>query len=188
MYIPTEILQAITREAIAVPEAFNSSLDSILHDNRSSVSAAIRKSLLTKTALSLVSILFHQIVEEFLYEIIVIERFHVIPYLVKLLQSRASRLGRNKPRGFHCRRLEIHLGTRAVDYNDEAWYEGGHVLWGLIPACPVVFGGGREPLLWGLTYLILLILPFGRISLPPMGHNLRDWRFTGSAYAWTVLR
>jgi hypothetical protein len=77
-------------------------------------------------------------VEE-LYEIIVIFRFDFIPHIVGLLQSQASdHWRRNKPRGLHCRLLEIHLGTRAVDYRDEAWYEGGHVLWGLIPACPNV--------------------------------------------------
>ena len=138
MHIPTEICQTIIRAATCVPEAFDSSFDSILHEDRESVVKAIQKSMSTKAALSLVSKLFHELAEEFLYEIIFVSRFDHIPHLTKLLQSQPNNNPSHKAYGLHCRRLEISLGTGAVDYKDQAWDEGGHVLWGLIPACPNV--------------------------------------------------
>lgn len=138
MYIPTEICQIIIKVATCVPEAFDSSFHSILHEDRESVVKAIQKSMSTKAALSLVSKLFHELAEEFLYEIIFVNRFDHIPHLAKLLQSQPNRHPSCKAYGLHCRRLEISLGTGSIDYKDQGWYEGGHVLWGLIPACPNV--------------------------------------------------
>lgn len=138
MHIPTEICQTIIKAATCVPEAFNSSFDSYLHEDRESVVKAIQKSMSTKAALSLVSKLFHELAEEFLYEIIFVNRFDHIPHLAKLLQSQSGCHSSRGAYGLHCRRLEICLGTGTIDYKDQAWYEGGHVLWGLIPACPNV--------------------------------------------------
>jgi hypothetical protein len=70
MRIPTELLQKILREATVFPEAFDTSFDTVLHENREAVLKAIRTSMFTKTALSLVSKLFCVLVYEFLYEII----------------------------------------------------------------------------------------------------------------------
>jgi hypothetical protein len=138
MYIPTEICQTIIKVATCVPEAFDSSFHSILHEDRESVVKAIQKSMSTKAALSLVSKLFHELAEEFLYEIVFVNRFDHIPHLAKLLQSQPNRHPSCKAYGLHCRRLEISLGTGAIDYEEQGWHEGGHVLWGLISACPNV--------------------------------------------------
>jgi len=135
MHFPSEIHQLIIQAATCVPEAFDTSFDAILNEDLQSVLDTIHKSMLTRSTLSLVSKLFHELVEEFLYEIIIIYRFDYIPHLAKLLQSHGRR---GRLRGSWCRRLDLRLGTGVIDYNDNAWYEGGHTIWGLIPACPNV--------------------------------------------------
>ena len=85
MQIPTEILRTTIRAATCVPEAFDTSVDSILHEDRDSVFKAIQTSMATKKALSLVSNCFNALTEEFLYEIIVVTQFAHIPHLAKLL-------------------------------------------------------------------------------------------------------
>jgi hypothetical protein len=139
MHIPPEILHKIVREATVVPEAFDTSFDSVLQEDREAVLKAIQTSMFIKTALSLVSKLFHCLVEEFLYEIVSIRRFRYVPPLSILLRNQATYTswGITKPHGQQCRRLEICLGTGGSrTYKDTAWYEGGHTLWGLIAACP----------------------------------------------------
>ena len=138
MHIPPEILHKIVREATVVPEAFDTSFDSVLQEDREAVLKAIRTSMLTKTSLSLVSKLFRYLAEEFLYEIVSVRRFRYVPPLSKLLRNQVTySWGTTKPHGQQCRRLEICLGTGGSGaYKDTAWYEGGHTLWGLIAACP----------------------------------------------------
>jgi len=138
MHVPPELLHKILREATVVPEAFDTSFEAVLHEDREAILKAIQTSMFTKTSLSLVSKLFRQLVEEFLYEIVTIRQFIHVPPLSKLLQNHTTYgLGTGKPHGQQCRRLEICLGTGGSDvYEDTAWYEGGHTLWGLIAACP----------------------------------------------------
>ena len=138
MHVPPELLHKILRQATVVPEAFDTSFEAVLHEDREAILKAIQTSMFTKTSLSLVSKLFHDLVEEFLYEIVSIRRFVHVPPLSKLLRSQTTYgWGTTKTHGQQCRRLEICLGTGGSDvYQDTAWYEGGHTLWGLIAACP----------------------------------------------------
>jgi hypothetical protein len=55
MRLPPEILQKIVREATVVPEAFDTSFDSVLQEDREAVVKAIQTSMFTKTSVSLVS-------------------------------------------------------------------------------------------------------------------------------------
>jgi hypothetical protein len=57
--ITSPLCQTIIKAATSVPEAFDTSFDLILHEDRESVVKVIQKSMSTKTALSLVSKLFH---------------------------------------------------------------------------------------------------------------------------------
>jgi hypothetical protein len=135
MHVPPEILHKIFRDATVVPEAFDTSFDAVLCEDREAVFKAIQTSMIAKTSLSLVSKLFHCIVEEFLYEIVSIRQLIHLPLLSKNLRNQTTYGWRTtKPHGQQCRRLEICLGTYAS--KDTAWYEGGHTLWGLIAACP----------------------------------------------------
>ncbi|KAG6884777.1 hypothetical protein C0993_008338 [Termitomyces sp. T159_Od127] len=72
--------------------------------------------------------------EFYLYEIVMIFRFKYVAILLQNL--RTTPLGFRSPRGHRCRRLDFYLGIGNIIYADEAWYEGGHTLWGLISACP----------------------------------------------------
>ncbi|KAG6860053.1 hypothetical protein C0995_016442 [Termitomyces sp. Mi166 len=70
-----------------------------------------------------------------LYEIVMIFRFDYVPVLLERLKSTPP--GFRIPRGHRCRRLDFYLGVReSQPYEDDAWYEGGHTLWGLVCACP----------------------------------------------------
>ncbi|KAF5378855.1 hypothetical protein D9615_006946 [Tricholomella constricta] len=179
MHIPTEVYQTIIRVATCVPEAFDTSFDSVLHEDQESVQKAIQKSMFTKTALSLVFKLFHELTEESLYEIVTVNRFDHIPYLAKLLQSQPNRHSSRKPPGLHCRRLEISLGTGAVNYKDKAWS----------PSSSVVSGkDGPEDRGVAQTYPTLPILPFGRSSPPLVGLISSALSYSGSANTWTALK
>lgn len=131
--LPTEIYSAVIREVTWVPEAFDTS-PPVIDESREAVVDLLHESMLAKTTLRLVSKAFYDLTEEFLYETVMIFRFDFMPIILELLQSTAP--GRRRPRGYRCRRLEFYLGTGNVDYLDTAWNEGGHTLWGLIPACP----------------------------------------------------
>ncbi|KAG6823608.1 hypothetical protein H0H92_009688, partial [Tricholoma furcatifolium] len=72
--------------------------------------------------------------EPHLYEIIMIFRFGRIPAILQCLRSVSPYS--LEPRGHFCRRLDLYLGAPSgPGYVDEAWYEGGHTLWGLVPTC-----------------------------------------------------
>ncbi|KAG6828064.1 hypothetical protein H0H92_009366 [Tricholoma furcatifolium] len=133
--IPPEIYLLIFKLATLVPEACDTSFESIHAEDTEIVLQAIHESMLIKTRLSLVSKAFNSLMETLMYEIIVITDFRFIPVLLYQLQS--TPIDYSAPRGSFCRRLDIYLGiTLDAEYSDEAWYEGGHTLWGLLPACP----------------------------------------------------
>jgi hypothetical protein len=90
MHVPPEILHKILREATVVPEAFDTSFDAVLREDREAVLKAIQTSMFTKTSLSLVSNFFHNLVKEFLYEIVSICRFIHVPLLSKLLRNQPT--------------------------------------------------------------------------------------------------
>ncbi|KAG6843684.1 hypothetical protein H0H87_001654, partial [Tephrocybe sp. NHM501043] len=133
MDLPSEILVKILREATFVAEALDTSLPVFSTDHEDIVQL-IHESMITKSALSLVSKAFNNIMEDYLYEIVMIFRFKFIPVLLKLL--RTAPLGLGTTRGQRCRRFDLYLGVGHVEYLDEGWYEGGHTLWGLLPSCP----------------------------------------------------
>ncbi|KAH0583617.1 hypothetical protein J132_06110 [Termitomyces sp. J132] len=131
--IPTEIISRILREATLVPGALDTS-PSIFFEDRDAVIQLVRDSMTTKVSLSLVSKSFDDVMETYLYEIVMLFRFEYVPVLLRRL--RTTRSGFRSPRGHKCRRLDFYLGIGNIPYSDEAWYEGGHTLWGLISACP----------------------------------------------------
>ncbi|KAH0584585.1 hypothetical protein J132_07755 [Termitomyces sp. J132] len=131
--IPTEIISCILREATVIPEALDTS-PSIFFEDRDAVIELVCDSMTTKASLSLVSKAFHNIMEIYLYEIVMVFRFENVPMLLSRLRTTPP--GLHIPRGHRCRRLDLYLGIGDILYDDEAWYEGGHTLWGLIPACP----------------------------------------------------
>ncbi|KAH0591384.1 hypothetical protein H2248_001461 [Termitomyces sp. 'cryptogamus'] len=134
-HLPSELYSLIFRFATWVPEAWYTSFEAVNEENRDTVIQLIHNASHTKVAISAVSKYFHTIIEPFLYETVVISRFQVIPSILKLLRSVPN--GYTKPRGHMCHRLDVYLGTRRNPvYLGEAWSQGGHTLWGLIPACP----------------------------------------------------
>ncbi|KAG5635961.1 hypothetical protein H0H81_009559 [Sphagnurus paluster] len=134
MKLPIELVSCLIREATDVPEAFDTSQE-LDYRQREHILELVQESMSIKTTLSLVSKAFHKICDPFLYEIIVIYRFKYVPHLLKLLRHGQHRSG-SKTRGSYCRRLDIYVTISREEHLDIAWREGGHTLWGLIPACP----------------------------------------------------
>jgi hypothetical protein len=133
MNLPVEIIWFIIRIATCVPAAFDTSFDASIGEDVSAVTNAIQESMKTKLALSLVSRSFHDIVIEFLYEIVTLHELRWVKTLVSLLHTnRADK----QCRGWWCRRLQITVGEEHEEYSGDTWLEGRHTLWGLIPACP----------------------------------------------------
>ncbi|KNZ81933.1 hypothetical protein J132_10212 [Termitomyces sp. J132] len=133
MVFPVEIISCILRHATFVPEALDTS-PSIFFEDRDAVIELVCASMKTKASLSLVSKAFHDVMENYLYEIVMIFRFDYVPILLQRLRTTIP--GFRNPRGHKCRRLDFYLGIGKIPYADNAWYEGGHTLWGLISACP----------------------------------------------------
>ncbi|KAG6835810.1 hypothetical protein H0H93_014461 [Arthromyces matolae] len=133
--LPLEIYIYIIRLATWDSEGCDTSYETIETEHTETALAPILDNMPTKTSLSLVSKMFNYLTEVFLHEFIYIFRFKFVPIL--LAHLRRIPVGYTTPRGHFCRRLDIYLGnTRPTTYLDEAWYEGGHTLWGLVPACP----------------------------------------------------
>ncbi|KAG6915762.1 hypothetical protein DXG01_009999 [Tephrocybe rancida] len=130
--LPTEILSKIFQEAAWVPEVLDTSPSIFFRDHEAEVQL-IHESMKTKTALSLVSKAFHSVMEIHLYDIVMIHRFQYVPVLLRLLRTTPP--GFQSPRGHRCRRLDIYLGVGGINYYGEAWFEGGHTLWGLVTSC-----------------------------------------------------
>ncbi|KAH0588657.1 hypothetical protein H2248_004471 [Termitomyces sp. 'cryptogamus'] len=133
MIFPVEVLSSIVRQATLVPEVLDTS-PSIYFENHDAVIRDICDSMKTKVSLSSVSKTFHDVMENYLYEVVMIFRFQYVPTLLQRLHSMAP--ASTTPRGHRCRRLDLYLGVGNIPYDEEAWYEGGHTLWGLVPACP----------------------------------------------------
>lgn len=135
---PPEILRNILRAATFVPGALATSYDAIATDDataseeREAMLTAIADSMNVKRSLSLVCKSFNDMMEEYLYEIIIIHHFAHIPSLVKVLRS--SRNGKRPP-GRWCRRLDLgQVGQRCIRES----IDGDNVLLSIIPLCPNV--------------------------------------------------
>ena len=87
MNLPVEIIWLIIRIATCVPAAFDTSFDASIGENVSVVTNAIQEPMKTKLALSLVSRSFHDIVIEFLYEIVTLHELRWVKALVSLLHT-----------------------------------------------------------------------------------------------------
>ncbi|KZO94532.1 hypothetical protein CALVIDRAFT_556315 [Calocera viscosa TUFC12733] len=131
--LPVELVQYILRLATDVPVAFNTSCFWVLDEDRERTRRLIIDSLQTKTSLSLVCKPFHLLVDEYLYEALVLTRpptCDAIRRLPSLLRARDR--GGPPARGDRVRRLEMHF---QVSERDE-WMPAWDTLWGLLPACP----------------------------------------------------
>ncbi|KAG6902554.1 hypothetical protein C0995_014943 [Termitomyces sp. Mi166 len=143
MLFPVEVLSKIIREATLVPEALDTS-PFIFHEDRHAIVQLVCDSMITKTALSAVSKTFHNIMERYLYEVVIIFQFEYVPILLKWLKSIPP--GFRTPRRHRCRRLDFYLGVReSHPYKGNAWYEGDHTLWGLLEACCIIHATRFDP-------------------------------------------
>ncbi|KZT53618.1 hypothetical protein CALCODRAFT_511325 [Calocera cornea HHB12733] len=127
--LPPEITRSILRFATDVPVAVDASLETSLNEDPLETRALVEQSLDLKRTISLVSKSFHALVEEFLYEIILIRRPTGIARLVAHL--REKRPGYTD-RGWWVRRLELDF---EVSRTMMTWNAGWDTLWGLLSAC-----------------------------------------------------
>ncbi|KAG6818281.1 hypothetical protein H0H93_006312 [Arthromyces matolae] len=136
--LPLEIYSLIFNFATYVPEALDTSFEAINSNghNASWTLSQIRSSNRTKASISNCSKLFHTLMGQSLYSTIVILEVLRIPPLLSILRSSAT--PNTAPRGHLCRRLDIHITTSSEFYDilDSELDEGGHTLFGLLPACP----------------------------------------------------
>ncbi|KAG6818484.1 hypothetical protein H0H93_004625, partial [Arthromyces matolae] len=136
--LPIEIYLTIISFATSVPQAFDTSFEGIQEEEkRDRLIELMFDCTSTRASLSSVSKGFHSIMENLLYEIIVITHLETIPKILPVLQRVPP--GRQQPRGHTCRRLDIHIRIRLnqpSDYLDEGWDVGRNTLWGLLSACP----------------------------------------------------
>ncbi|KZO94516.1 hypothetical protein CALVIDRAFT_205118 [Calocera viscosa TUFC12733] len=130
--LPVEIVRYIIRLATDVPVAFDTSSESVLDEDRVETRRLILESIKTKSSLSIVSKLFHILVDEYLYEILFLTKFPGYTSL-RLFAAflRKKRRGDVRSRGDRVRRLELDFSFHAYD-----WTTSWDSLWGLIPACP----------------------------------------------------
>ncbi|KAG6849409.1 hypothetical protein H0H93_008715 [Arthromyces matolae] len=167
--LPPEIYLIIFAFATSIPEAFDTSFEGIQTERKRKLLVELMFSCTSMRAkLSIVSKSFHSIMENLLYEIIVITRFQTIPIVLDSLRHVPP--GRNLPRGNTCRRLDISIPillNHPSYYLNEAWDVGRNTLWGLLAACP------------NLEILIARNVYSGRdyytgsndTSTPHLGHN-----------------
>ncbi|KAG6890637.1 hypothetical protein C0995_006613 [Termitomyces sp. Mi166 len=84
-------------------------------ESRNAVIKQYCDSMKTKVSLSVVSKTFHNVMEIYFYEVVMIFRFQYIPILLQRLQSIPP--WHAIPRGHRCRRLDLYLGVGNVPYN-----------------------------------------------------------------------
>ncbi|KZO94527.1 hypothetical protein CALVIDRAFT_599904 [Calocera viscosa TUFC12733] len=73
--LPVELVRYIIRLATEVPVAFDTRSESVLDEDRVETRSLIIESIKTKSALSIVSKLFHVLIDEYLYEILLLTKF-----------------------------------------------------------------------------------------------------------------
>ncbi|KZO94512.1 hypothetical protein CALVIDRAFT_538968 [Calocera viscosa TUFC12733] len=130
--LPVEIVCYIIRLATDVPVAFDTRSEAVLDEDRVETPSLIIESIKTKSSLSIVSKLFHIVVDEYLYEIILLTKFPGCMSLRRFAAFlRKKRRGVLRSRGERVRRLELNFFFRAYD-----WPASWDSLWGLLPACP----------------------------------------------------
>lgn len=131
--LPTELVRAIIRHATHAPQLFDTSYEATHREDRLETSKMMYKSLATKRALSLTCKRFYHMMDEFLYEFIILRSYNSIPSLLERLNHR-SPTARCRP-GAYVRRLDIDLQINDGIQGHEAAM-GMYSFWGLIPACP----------------------------------------------------
>src|ERR1700683_2164942 len=114
MNLPVEIIRLIIRIATCVPSAFDTSFEASISEDVEAVTNAIQESMKTKLALCLVSRSFHEIMVEYLYEIVTLRDLKWVNTIVSLLllKTRADK---------QCRRLQITIGEGCEGYNGDMW-------------------------------------------------------------------
>lgn len=131
--LPTELLRDIIRHATHAPQLFDTSYEATRQEDRLETSKMMYKSLATKRALSLTCKRFYYMIDEFLYEFIILRSYNSIPSLLQRLNRRSS-TARCRP-GVYVRRLDIDLQIGDGTQGHEAAM-GMYSFWGFIPACP----------------------------------------------------
>lgn len=131
--LPTELLRDIIRHATHAPQLFDTSYEATRQEDRLETSKMMYKSLATKRALSLTCKRFYYMIDEFLYEFIILRSYNSIPSLLERLNHR-SPTARCRP-GVYVRRLDIDLQINDGIQGHEAAM-GMYSFWGLMPACP----------------------------------------------------
>ncbi|CAG7854239.1 SubName: Full=Uncharacterized protein {ECO:0000313/EMBL:CCA67521.1} [Serendipita indica DSM 11827] len=174
--LPAEILRTILRYATSSPRVFDTSPENVSAAAQETANLLsfygqdILDSLPTKRSLSRVSKLFHQLVEEFLLEAIVVTEYDRLAQLRIVLSSERSmpRSGNGALlKGSYCRRMDFLLGRRGHYWAGEGQYKGFKSLWGLLP---------------NLTNLELLIID------PYQSGTLWETQITLSKGFWSLLR
>ncbi|KZO94517.1 glycosyltransferase family 32 protein [Calocera viscosa TUFC12733] len=130
--LPVELVRYIIRLATDVPVVFDTSSESVLDEDRDETRRLILESIKTKSSLSVVSKLFHILVDEYLYEILLLTKFPGCKSL-RLFAAflKTKRPGGVQSHGERIRRLELHFHIKSDD-----WTTSWDSLWGLILACP----------------------------------------------------
>ncbi|KZO94511.1 hypothetical protein CALVIDRAFT_538966 [Calocera viscosa TUFC12733] len=131
--LTVELVQYILRLATDVPVAFDTSWSWVLDEDRVRTRRLIIDSLQTKASLSLVSKPFHLLVDQYLYEALLLRCPPTCDAIRRLPSHlRARKRGRRPARGDRVRRLELHFEVSPRDEWTPAW----DTLWGLLPVCP----------------------------------------------------
>ncbi|KZO94522.1 hypothetical protein CALVIDRAFT_538977 [Calocera viscosa TUFC12733] len=130
--LPVELVDYIIRLATDVPVAFDTRSESVLDEDRVETRSLIIESIKTKSSLSIVSKLFHVLVDEYLYEILLLTEFPGCKPLYRFAAFlKIEQPGSVRSRGERIRRLELHFHIKS-----KVWTTAWDSLWGLIPACP----------------------------------------------------
>ncbi|KZO94514.1 hypothetical protein CALVIDRAFT_565582 [Calocera viscosa TUFC12733] len=176
--LPVELVRYIIRLATEVPVAFDTRSESVLDEDRDETRRLIIESIKTKSSLSIVSKLFHVLVDEYLYEIILLTKFSGCESLRRFAAFlRKNRRGDARSRGDRVRRLELNFRIDA-----DHWTTSWDSLWGLLPACPnleAILFQPQSLLTWYLRGTISCSEQFSRNIARRYGGTLRRLEIGG---------
>ncbi|KZO94508.1 hypothetical protein CALVIDRAFT_599887 [Calocera viscosa TUFC12733] len=177
--LPVELVRYIIRLATDVPVAFDTRSESVLDEDRDETRRLIIKSMKTKTSLSIVSKLFHILIDEYLYEIILLTKFSGCESLRRFAAFlRKNRRSDARSRGDRVRRLELNFRIDA-----DHWTTSWDSLWGLLPACPnleAILFQPQSLLIWYLRGTVSCCEQFSRNIARRYGGTLRRLEIGGS--------
>ncbi|KZO94524.1 hypothetical protein CALVIDRAFT_538978 [Calocera viscosa TUFC12733] len=177
--LPVELVRYIIRLATEVPVAFDTRSESVLDEDRDETRRLILESMKTKTSLSVVSKLLHILVEEYLYEIILLTKFPGCASLRRFASFlRKKTRGVVRSLGGRVRRLEMNFVIHAHD-----WTTSWDSLWGLLPACPNLEALLFQPQVLTITHWPMTILcseRFSRNIARRYGRTLRNLEMGGA--------